>query len=86
MTRPQDAPVVAALESQYRELTIVLGALESARTDLIPPPAGFWRGVARHAFDAAMDGLVTTMDAGIAAVRSARDRTGNAIAWMVSRG
>jgi hypothetical protein len=52
----------------------------------VPPPATFWRGAARHAFDAAIDGLALTLEAAIAAVESARDRTSTAITGMGDRG
>jgi len=84
MTRPQDAAMLAALERQHRDLSIVLARLERARRDLIPPPATFWRGTARHAYDAALDGLARTVDAGVAAVRASRDHTQAAIARIVS--
>jgi hypothetical protein len=86
MVRPQDAPALAALESQSRELTIVLGRLETARSTLIPSSATFWQGAARHAYDAAIEGVVRTVDLGIAAVRAARDHTNAAIAGLAARG
>lgn len=78
----QDAATRAALELQLRELVAVLAQLERARRDLVPGPAGFWRGSARHAYDTANDLLAATIDAAVAAVRSARDRTRLAIAGM----
>lgn len=86
MTRPEDAAVLAALETQHHELTTLLSRLTRARTELVPPPAIFWRGTARHAYDSALDGLGLTVDAGIAAVRSARDNTHTAITQLVARG
>jgi hypothetical protein len=71
-----------ALQTQYRELGIVLDRLESARIRLLPPAPQSWLGAARHAYDAALDGVVTTTEAGLAAVRSARQRTATAIGWM----
>ncbi|MCC6854947.1 MAG: hypothetical protein IT189_02670, partial [Microbacteriaceae bacterium] len=53
MTMTPDAHTIALLESQCRELTAVLVALESHRTALSPQqgtPA--WRGAARYAYDA----------------------------------
>jgi|GEM_PF-1641472 len=82
MTEPQNAAVIAALEAQARQLTAVLRRLEVARRDLVPGPADFWRGSARHAYDTAVETIGTTTDAGVAAVRSARDRTSAAIAGM----
>lgn len=84
MARPQDAATVVALEEQLRELSIVLTQLERAQRDLMPGPAGFWRGAARHAYDAAIDALASTLDAGIMAVRSARDRTRLALVSMAA--
>lgn len=84
MPDPQDAATIAALETQLRQLTALLARLERARRDLIPGPATFWRGVARHAYDAAIDSLLTTIDAGIAALRSARDRSSSALAGMAA--
>ena len=71
-----------ALQAQHRELGIVLDRLESARIRLLPPAPDSWLGAARHAYDSALDGLVMTTEAGLAAVRSARQRTETAIAWM----
>lgn len=82
MDAPQDAATRAALELQLRELVAMLAQLERARRDLVPGPAGFWRGAARHTYDAAVDLLAATIDAGLTAVRSARDRTRLAIASM----
>ncbi len=85
MTQPQDAPLLAALETQLRDLATVLQRLEAARRDLVPGPADFWRGSARHAYDTAIETIGTTVDAGVAALRSARDRTGSAVAVVVNR-
>jgi hypothetical protein len=85
MARPQDAVIIVALETQQRELEVVLRRLESAGHHLVPGPAGFWRGSARHAYDAAMDGLSRSVDAGIAAVRSARNHTAATVASLVHR-
>ena len=82
MNPQQNAAVLAALETQLRELATVLARLERARRDLVPGPANFWRGTARLAYDAAMDGIGLSVDAGVAAVRSARDRTGDAVVRM----
>jgi hypothetical protein len=79
---PEDEMTVRALQEQHRELGIVLARLESARTRLLPPAPESWRGAARHAYDAAFDGIIMTSEAGLAAVRSARSRTATAIAWM----
>lgn len=85
MTQPQDAPLLAALETQLRDLAAVLQRLEAARRDLVPGPADFWRGSARHAYDTAIETIGTTADAGVAALRSARDHAGSAVAVVVNR-
>jgi hypothetical protein len=77
--------LLEALEIQERQLGVVLGRLEVARRDLIPSPATFWRGSARHTYDAGIDALRGTVDAGIAAVTSARYRTTIAIAELIDR-
>jgi hypothetical protein len=77
--------LLEALEIQERQLGAVLGRLEGARRDLIPAPATFWRGSARHTYDAGIDALRGTVDAGIAAVTSARYRTTVSIAELVNR-
>ncbi len=82
MSDPVDAAVLAALEAQRRELTFVLGRLEAARSTLLPGPANFWYGSARDTYNAGIESLRVTVDAGIAAVRSSRDRTSVAIAGM----
>lgn len=86
MTLPTDAPLLAALETQYRQLDNLLSRLELARASLIPRPATFWWGAARLAYDQAMTAMSGTVEAGIAAVRSARDRTGNAVYEVHNRG
>ncbi len=78
----EDAMTLEALQMQHRELGIVLAQLESARAQLMLPPPESWLGAARHAYESAFDGIVMTMEAGLAAVRSARERTATAIAWM----
>jgi hypothetical protein len=86
VNQAMDAAALAALETQQRELSYVLMRLQLARRELVPPPATFWRGTARHAYDAAMDGLGLTADAAIAGVTAARDRTAAAIATMGAHG
>ena len=85
MTRPADAVVIAALEAQSSELSVVLARLEAARSTLIPDPGAFWQGAARLAAQSATDALTTTVDAGIAAVRSALSRTEAGIAGLAAR-
>jgi len=80
-----NASLLYALETQERQLDVVLMRLEAARRDLVPAPANFWRGSARHTYDAGIDALRGTVDAGFAAVRSARYRTAIAVADMVER-
>lgn len=77
--------MLAALETQSSELSAVLARLEAARSTLIPVAGSFWRGAARLAAQSAIDALTTTVDAGIAAVRSARDRTDSAIVGLAAR-
>lgn len=86
MTQPQDAALLAALELQAQRLTIVLHRLENARRELVPAHAQFWRGSARNAYVGAVGTVGTTVDSGIAAVRSARDGTSAAIAAVTARG
>lgn len=86
MPEPDDAALLSTLESQARQLSAVLRRLEAARRDLVPGPANFWRGSARHAYDTAVENIGTTVDAGVAAVRSAHSRTVSAIAEVASRG
>ena len=86
MTQPQDAALIAALETQHRELSAVLHRLELARRDLVPARADLWRGAARQAYDTALETLAATVDAGLAAVRSARENTAAAIAGVAGRG
>lgn len=86
MNNSPDAPTVAALENQARELTHLLWRLQHARHALVPGPAQFWRGLSKLAFDAALGGLAATLDDGIAALRSAIDSTRVAIAGMNDHG
>jgi len=85
MTQPQDARTLAALEEQSRQLAHILARLESARVALVPTADRDWHGAARNAFDLAVSGLVSTVDAGIAALRSALFHTDRAIAELVYR-
>jgi hypothetical protein len=85
MTRPQDLHLLGALEEQSRQLSAVIARLEIARRDLIPGPAGFWKGNARRMFDSGMDGIRTTADAGLAALRAAASFTNSAISQVISR-
>jgi len=80
-----DAALRQALEIQERQLGFVLARLEAARRDLIPPPAQFWRGSARHAYDAGIDAMRGTVDAAVAAVSSAHYRTIIAVSEMTER-
>ena len=86
MTEPVDAALLAALEAQASDLGAALQRLQAARRDLVPPPATFWRGSARHAYDAAIEAIGSTADAGIAALRAARDHTASAAAGVAARG
>ena len=86
MTQPQDAQLLAALEQQLRELTTVLHRLEAAQRDLVPGPATFWRGMARHSYDRAIDALTTTAELSVLAARDARDYTSAAVSAVMHRG
>ncbi|MEP6480777.1 MAG: hypothetical protein ABJA94_02085 [Rhodoglobus sp.] len=86
MIEPPDAALIVALEAQSRGLAAALNRLEVARRDLVPTGAAVWRGRARHAYDDAVQTISTKVDAGIAALRSARDRTDAALAGMADRG
>lgn len=85
MTRPQDLHLLGALEEQSRQLSAAIARLEVARRDLIPGPAGFWKGNARRMFDSGMDGIRATADAGIAALRAALAFTNSAVNQVTSR-
>ncbi len=76
---PPDATLLADLERQAHDLATVLVRLRRARDTLIPGRATFWRGAARAAFDAAIDALLRTVEAGISAVEAAHDHTLDAI-------
>ncbi len=78
--------VRAALENQARELTHTLWRLQRARRELVPGPVGFWRGVSRLAFDAALVGLAGKLDDGIGAITSALSSTRTAIAELSDHG
>lgn len=86
MTQPQDAALIAALETQHRQLTAVLHRLEMARRDLVPARSDIWRGPARRAYDTALETITTSVDVGLAAVRSARENTAAAITGVAGRG
>lgn len=87
VTQTPDAHTIALLENQSRELTAVLMQLERARRELLPDRSDkIWRGVARHAYDAAMDAIAATIGAGSAALRSARDHSRIAIDQIAARG
>ena len=85
MTQPQDAALIARLETEYWQLSSAVEELELMRRTLVPGPATFWKGTARHAYDAAITGLTTTVEAGLAALRSARDRVGFALTEVMAR-
>lgn len=73
MTQPQDAALLAALESQCRQLDEVLSRLERARVVHVPAAASYWRGTARHAYDAALGSVVCAAELGQVVLREARD-------------
>ena len=86
MMSPVDAATLQILEIQLRELTMLHGRLVRARASLIPRHSQWWRGSARGAYDSAVDAVEGTADAGIAALRSALMRTGQAVSTLASRG
>ncbi|MCY7411717.1 MAG: hypothetical protein LH471_01550 [Salinibacterium sp.] len=86
MMNPADAATLQILETQLRELTLLHGRLEHARATLMPRHSQWWRGTARGAYDSAIDAVEGTVDAGIAALRSAMMRTGQAVWTLASRG
>ena len=65
MTLPTDATLLAALETQHRRLTELLQRLEFARATLVPPPATFWIGAARLAYDSGIDAMAGTVDGAV---------------------
>jgi len=86
MMSPVDAATLQILEIQLRELTMLHSRLVQARAGLIPQHSQRWRGLARGAYDSAVDAVEGTADAGIAALRSAMMRTGQAVSTLASRG
>jgi hypothetical protein len=85
MPNPPDPALLAALEAQRLGLSAVLLRLEAARRGLVPGPADFWRGTARRAYDSGIEAMAITVEAGMAAVRAARDHTAAALARMGER-
>lgn len=86
MPLPTDATLLAALETQYRRLAELLQRLDLARATLVPPPATFWIGSARLAYDSAIDAMGGTVDGAVLAMRSATELTASAIAEVSARG
>lgn len=88
MTQPADVATIQALEAQLRELTMALARLETARRTLAPIVGESigWRGAARRMYDEALGRLESDVEAGIAAVRVARDRTAGALAHVSAHG
>ena len=86
MTNPADAVTIAQLEQQCRSLTALLVRLERARADLIPIPGTVWSGLARRAYDAAVESIALAAEATSAAIRSARDYTRTALDVLTARG
>lgn len=84
MTRPQDAPLLASLEFQYRELAAFAARAERLRAELVPPPSA-WHGAARRAFDAGMQGVTASLDDALATLRSAHGHTGDALMEVHAR-
>jgi hypothetical protein len=86
MTLPTDAALLAALETQHRRLSELLQRLEYARATLVPPPANFWIGAARLAYDSGIDAMAGTVDGAVLAMRSAMQFTASAVAEVSARG
>lgn len=85
MTRPQDIPLLILLERQLTELVHITDRVEAAQNTLVPAPAAFWGGTARHAYDAAIDSVSSTIQSVAVSVRSARDKTSQAVREVQSR-
>lgn len=83
---PMDASLLADLQLQAQQLTAVLARLTTARSTLLPEPSGIWRGSARAGFDTAVDALIRSAEASIAALTSARDHTLIAAQVVAARG
>lgn len=83
---PTDPTLLADLHLQVAHLTAVLARLTAARDTMLPEPSSIWRGSARGGFDSAIDGLIRTVDAAIAAIASARDHTLVAARVVAARG
>ena len=83
---PTDAPTLALLETQLRELSAVLDTLAWAAGALVPAKATFWEGRARESYDRAVlrldEGLVSTRDI----LALARQNTELAISEVMARG
>lgn len=85
MARPEDAALLSALEDQLRELSYLLGRLETVHTTLLPPPARFWRGAAGRAYEAERSSLAGSIAQGIVTVELARSSTAVAVQQVMSR-
>jgi hypothetical protein len=79
MTRPEDAPLIAALQYQHHELELLLARVERMRCELVPPPTAAWRGSARRAFSTGMQGIASAVDSAEESLRSAHGHTGVAL-------
>jgi hypothetical protein len=52
----------------------------------VPPPANFWIGAARLAYDSGIDAMAGTVDGAVLAMRSAIQFTASAVAEVSARG
>jgi hypothetical protein len=86
MTFPTDAALLVALDTQYRQLSELRARLEHAQATLLPPPATFWIGSARLAYDSAITSLGHTLEGAVLAVRSAAEYTARARSEVIARG
>jgi hypothetical protein len=85
MARPEDVALLIELEAQLRELTYLLGRIETVGSTLLPPSAHFWRGAAGRAYEAKRLDLAAAVSEGLAAVDGARSSTALAVQQVMNR-
>lgn len=85
MTRPEDAPLVAALQYQLQQLEVLVARVERMRQDLVPPPTSAWRGTARRAFSTGMQVIASAVDSAAEEVRAAHGHTAVALVEVGAR-
>ena len=83
---PTDAAALAALETQFRQLTTVIARLLAARSHLVPARATFWSGPARERYNAALHELDRDIAGALELVRFAQQNTRLAIEEVERRG